>query len=87
MKETELALRRDWKAFDIVKHFKGDLYRIIGIGIDTETEQEVVIYKKEDNSGPIWVRPRAMFESEVDKEKYPDCKQKWRFELVERAVE
>ena len=51
--------------------------------MNTETEEEVVIYKKSDGSGVIWVRPRAQFESEVDKEKYPDAKQDWRFELVE----
>jgi hypothetical protein len=76
------ALRREWKAADIVKHFKGDLYMIIGIGVDTTTEQEVVIYKKADNTGRVWVRPRWEFESEVDKLKYPNCEQEWRFELV-----
>lgn len=83
IKETCTAWRRAWKAADIVKHFKGTTYIIIGLGIDTETEQEVVIYKKADGTGNVWVRPRTQFESEVDKEKYPDCKQKWRFELIE----
>ena len=82
-KETFTAWRRDWKAADIVRHFKGTLYMIIGLGMNTETEQEVVIYKKADGTGNVWVRPRAQFESEVDKEKYPDCEQEWRFELVE----
>ena len=84
MELTSTALRRDWKANDIVRHFKGNLYRIMGIGVDTETEQEVIIYKREDNTGNIWVRPRTMFEGEVDKEKYPNAEQKWRFELVEK---
>lgn len=74
---------REWKAFDIVRHFKGTYYRIIGTGIDTETEKEVIIYKKEDNTGNIWVRPKEMFNSKVDKEKYPDVEQEYRFELVE----
>lgn len=78
-----IAWRRDWKAADIVRHFKGTLYMIIGLGVDTETEQEVVIYKKADGTGNVWVRPRAQFESEVDKEKYHDVTQKWRFELIE----
>ena len=56
---------------------------IIGIGVDTNTEQEVIIYKRADNTGNIWVRPRFEFESEVDKLKYPDVEQKYRFELVE----
>ena len=66
-----------------MRHFKGTTYIIIGLGVDTETEQEVVIYKKADGTGNVWVRPRTQFEREVDKEKYPDCKQKWRFELIE----
>jgi hypothetical protein len=81
--KTVTALRRPWKAADIVRHFKGTEYIIIGIGVDTETEQEVVIYKKVDGTGNIWVRPRTMFESEVDHEKYPDATQKYRFELIE----
>lgn len=82
-KLTSTALRRPWKAADIVRHFKGTEYLIIGIGVDTETEQEVVIYKKADGTGNIWVRPRTIFESEVDHEKYPDVTQKYRFELIE----
>ena len=81
--KTEVAWRRPWKAMDLVKHFKGNIYMIIGLGVDTETEQEVVIYKRADGTGNVWVRPRAMFESEVDKNKYPDAKQKYRFELIE----
>ena len=75
---------RNWRAFDLVKHFKGDRYRIISLGVDTETEKEVVIYKKEDGTGNIWVRPLDMFNSKVDKEKYPNCEQEYRFELIER---
>lgn len=84
VKKNEVrSLHRDWKAFDLVKHFKGTLYRIIGVGKDTETEQEVIIYKRADNTGEVWVRPRAIFEGEVDHEKYPEVKQEWRFEKIE----
>lgn len=80
--EDNTDTKREWKAFDLVRHFKGTEYRIIGIGVDTETEKEVIMYKKADNTGNVWVRPRDMFESEVDHDKYPDVKQKYRFELV-----
>ena len=42
-----------------------------------------VIYRKLYEDGALWVRPLKMFLEEVDREKYPDCPQKYRFELVE----
>lgn len=63
------------------KHFKiGKIVNIIGISRHTETEEISVVYEYE---GYIWNRPLEMFMSEVDKEKYPNVKQKYRFELVE----
>lgn len=63
------------------KHFKiGKIVTIIGISRHTETEEISVIYEYE---GHIWNRPLEMFMSEVDKEKYPNAEQKYRFELVE----
>ena len=63
------------------KHFKiGKIVTIIGISRHTETEEISVVYEYE---GHIWNRPLEMFMSEVDKEKYPNAQQKYRFELVE----
>lgn len=63
------------------KHFKlGKVVTIIGISRHTETEEISVVYEYE---GHIWNRPLEMFMSEVDKEKYPNTEQKYRFELVE----
>ena len=63
------------------KHFKlGKIVTIIGISRHTETEELAVVYEYE---GTIWSRPLEMFMSEVDKEKYPNAEQKYRFELVE----
>lgn len=62
------------------KHFKiGKVVTIIGISRHTETEEVSVVYEHE---GVIWNRPLEMFMSEVDKEKYPNVKQKYRFELI-----
>ena len=63
------------------KHFKiGKIVTVIGISRHTETEEISVVYEYE---GHIWNRPLEMFMSEVDKRKYPNAEQKYRFELVE----
>lgn len=62
------------------RHFKlGKIVTVIGISRHTETEEVTVVYEYE---GAIWNRPIEMFMSEVDREKYPDATQKYRFELV-----
>lgn len=62
------------------KHFKlGKIVNIIGISRHTETEEISVVYEYE---GHIWNRPLEMFMSEVDKEKYPNAKQKYRFKEI-----
>ncbi len=64
------------------RHFKGHTVKVLHISQDTEAPgQFYVVYKCED--GAIWNRPYGMFVSEVDHEKYPDVKQKYRFELME----
>lgn len=65
----------------IYKHFKGTLHKVICIAKDSETLEEKVIYTHEDD-GQIWVRDKAEFLSEVDHNKYPNIKQKYRFELI-----
>lgn len=65
----------------VYKHFKGDYYLVVDIGTDSETQEKCVIYRKLYEDGSLWIRPMGIFLSEVDHKKYPDVKQKYRFEL------
>lgn len=68
---------------DVVRHFKGNEYEILHIAKDSETMQDVVVYRALYGEMGVWVRPLEMFLSPVDREKYPDAAQTYRFEKVE----
>lgn len=85
------------KRGDVVKHFKREtiedkssreyLYLIEDIATHTETNEKLVIYRAlyQNDRGVnygLYARPYDMFMSEVDKEKYPEIKQTYRFEKV-----
>ncbi len=64
------------------RHFKGNEYQVIGVATHSETEEKLVVYRPLYGEGGLWVRPYEMFAGPVDREKYPDVTQKWRFEKV-----
>lgn len=68
MSEVELGIYR---------HYKGGIYRVVGIGTHTESKEKMVIYKTEGGDElDVWLRPLAMFieDVEVDGKKQPRFK-------------
>ena len=81
---------------DVVRHFKRELlskeqldaepnmylYEIVGEAEHTETGERLIVYRPLYGNKGLYARPGEMFCSAVDREKYPDVKQKMRFEKI-----
>ena len=73
---------RQLKIGGTYRHFKGVQCQVIAQATHTETGEQMVVYMKPTEGNKVWVRPYDMFMSKVDKTKYPDADQEYRFEEV-----
>ena len=60
------------------RHFKGNLYEVIGVARHSETREEMVVYRALYGEGGLWVRPASMFCDTVSR----DGKEFKRFEFL-----
>ena len=79
---------RKVKEGQLYKHFKGHNYKVLMIAYDSDKynennplESRMVVYQNVDTK-EIWVRSYGDFVSEVDHRKYPNVKQKYRFQEI-----
>ena len=87
----EDVIERDIMIGDIVQHFKREwvdhntseyLYKVLAFAQHTENGEKLVIYQGLYPPFKTCARPYSMFMSEVDRDKYPEAKQKYRFEKI-----
>ena len=63
------------------RHFKGNEYEVLYIAKHSETQEELVVYRALYGAGEVWVRPKAMWNEQVER----DGKTFQRFTYIDKA--
>lgn len=66
----------------IYKHFKNNYYILEDVAENSETGEMYAVYRQLYGDNKLYIRPLDMFLSKVDREKYPNVKQEYRFEYM-----
>lgn len=75
------APTQELRIHGVYRHFKGDFYLVEEVARHSETGEEYVVYRKLYGDGSLWVRPKDIFLSPVDRQRHPEATQEFRFQL------
>lgn len=67
----------------LYQHFRGNFYQVLGVGRHEETLEEMVVYRATYGDHALWIRPRIVFEAQVEE----GGKLVPRFKLIEPALD
>ncbi len=65
-RKNGLVLSADDITPGLYRHYKGNLYQVMGVARHSETEEPLVVYRALYGVRGMWVRPFDMFAEEVE---------------------